>query len=110
MLFGGYTPIILAELSSVVRRASCIVRQHLKTNIQTSFSINILHLQFLNFTLSMTWHQGLRIIKLGQVEFPRWPPLLKIAEITKSIFLQNHWIFLAEFWHGVSMEHRYSEL
>ena len=152
-------------------RASCIVCQHLKTNIQTSFSIKLLHLQFSNFTWSMTCHQGLRIIgggrvvrrcwvnfqcrgvllicmivgqgptalevgagggcldiftlvypfpplspslwetaryrlkyclkgplnpkqptnqlriiKLGQVEYPRWPPLLKIAKITKSTF------------------------
>ena len=65
----------------------------LETNIQTSFSIKLLHLQF----SSMTCHQGLRIRKLGQVENPRWPPLLKIAKITKSTFLQNHWIFLAEF-------------
>ena len=70
----------------MVRRASCIVRQHLKTNIQTSFSIKLLHLQFSNFTWSMTSHQGLRNIKLGQVEYPRWPPLLKIAKITKSTF------------------------
>ena len=69
-----------------MRRASCIVRQHLKTNIQTSFSIKLLHLQFSNFTWSMTCHQGIRIIKLGQVEYPRWPPLLKIAKITKSTF------------------------
>ena len=66
--------------------ASCIIRQHLKTNIQTSFSIKLLHLQFSNFTWSMTCHQGIRIIKLGQVEYPRWPPLLKIAKITKSTF------------------------
>ena len=69
-----------------MRRASCIVRQHLKTNIQTYFSIKLLHLQFSNFTWSMTCHQGLRIIKLGQVEYPRWPPFLKIAKITKSTF------------------------
>ena len=69
-----------------MRRASCIVRQHLKSNIQTSFSINI---QFSNCTWSMTWHQGLRIIKLGQVEYPRWPPLLKVAKITKSTFFSR---------------------
>ena len=41
----------------------------------------------------------------------------KMAAITKNskkeqnqLFLQNRWIFLAEFWHGISMEHRYSEL
>ena len=69
-----------------MRRASYVVRRHLKTNIQTSFSIKLLHLLFSNFTWSMTWHQGLRIIKLGQVEYPRWPPLLQIAKITKSTF------------------------
>ena len=78
--------LFLAELQSVVRRASCIIGQQLKTNIQTSFSIKLLHLQFSNFTWSMTCHQGLRIIKLGQVEYPKWPPLLKIAKITKSTF------------------------
>ena len=66
--------LFLAELKSIVHRASCVVRRHLKTNIRASFSIK----------LSMTLHQGLRIIKLGQVEYPRWPPLLKIAKITKS--------------------------
>ena len=78
--------LFLAELQSVVRRASGIVCQHLKTNIQTSFSIKLLHLQISNFTWRMTWHQGLRIIKLGQDEYPRWRPLLKIAKITKSTF------------------------
>ena len=38
----------------------------------------------------------------------------KMAAITKNnknqLFFQNRWIFLAEFWHGISMEHRYSEL
>ena len=38
----------------------------------------------------------------------------KMAVITKNSknnkLLQNHWIFLAEFWHGISMEHRYSEV
>ena len=28
--------------------------------------------------------QGFRIVKLGQVKNPRWPPLLKIAKTTKS--------------------------
>ena len=23
--------------------------------------------------------------------------------------LQNHWIFLAKFWHGISMKHRFSD-
>ena len=32
-----------------VRRAACVDRQHLKTNIQTSSSIKLLDLQFLNF-------------------------------------------------------------
>ena len=81
--------LFLAELQSVVRCASCIVGQHFKTNIQKSFSTKLLHLQFSNFTRSMTWHQGLRMIKLGQVQYPRWPPLLKIANITKSTFSQE---------------------
>ena len=85
-------------LAVIVRHASCIIRQHLKTNIQASFSIKLFHLQFSNFTWSMTWHQGLRIIKLGQVEYPRWPPLLKIAKITKSTSsLEPLDIFGAEF-------------
>ena len=50
-----------------------------------------------------------QIVKLGQVKYPRWPPLLKIAKVTKSTS-PNHWIFLAKFWHGISIEHRYSEL
>ena len=58
----------------------------------------------------MTCQQGLRIIKLGQVEYPRWPPLLKIAKVTKSTFSPELLNILAEFWHGISMEHRYSEL
>ena len=56
MLFGDYSPIIFSGV--IVRYASC----------------------------GMTCHQALRIIKLGQVEYPRWPPLLKIAKITKSVF------------------------
>ena len=79
-----------------------------------SGSIKLLHLQFSNFTWSMICHQGLRIIKLGQVEYPRWPPLLKIAKKKKKkknqLFLQNRWIFLAEFCHGISMENKYLEL
>ena len=41
----------------------------------------------------------------------------KMAAITKNsknnninFFLQNRWILLAEVWHGILMEHRYSEL
>ena len=70
----------------------------LETNIQTSL-----------FYMEHDLPPRSQIVKLGQVEYPRWPPLLKIAKIIKSIFLQNRWIFLAEFWHGISMEHRYSE-
>ena len=86
MLFGDYSPIIFSGV--IVRCASCVMHRppELKTNIQTSFSIKLSHLQFSNYTWSMTCHQGLRIIKLGQVEYPRWPPLLKIAKITKSTF------------------------
>ena len=38
----------------------------------------------------------------------------KMAAVTKNsknkINLQNHWLFLAEFRHGISVKHRYSEL
>ena len=85
-MFGDYSPIIFSGVIVRCGRVLCIVRQHLKTNIQTSFSIKLLHLQFSNFTWSTTCHQCLRIIKLGQVEYPRWLPLLKIAKITKSTF------------------------
>ena len=41
----------------------------------------------------------------------------KMAAVTKNnkkqqnkVLLQNHWILLAEFWHGISVKHRYSEL
>ena len=64
-----------------VPSASCLVRNHLKTNIQTWSSIKVLDLQFSNLTWGMTWLQGLRIVKLGQVEYPRWPLLLKIAKL-----------------------------
>ena len=53
--------------------------------------------------------QGLRIVKLGQVEYPRWPLLLKIVKTTKSTY-QETLDILAEFWHGISVKHRYSEL
>ena len=86
-------------------RASCIVGQHLKTNIQTSFSIKLLHRQFSNFTWIMTWHQGLRVIKLGQVEYPRWPPLLKIAKITKSAFSPEP---TGYFWLNFGMEYEWN--
>ena len=82
----------------------------LKTNIQTSFFYKTIAHTVLKFYMEHDLPQGLRIIKLGQVEYPRWPPLLKIAEITKSTFSPDRWIFLAEFWHEISMEHRYSEL
>ena len=92
-----------------VRCVSCISCQHLKTNIQTS-SIKLLDIQFWNFTWSMTWLQGLRIVKLGQVEYGRWPLLLKIAKTTKSSSFPEPldifgWILA---WN--INEHRYSEL
>ena len=33
----------------------------------------------------------------------------KMAAITKNS-KNNRWIFLAKFWHGISVEHRYAEL
>ena len=41
--------------------------------------------------------------------------IFNMATITKNSknkisFSPESWIFLAEFWHGISMEHRYSEL
>ena len=37
-----------------VRRTSCVIRQHLNTNIQLSSSIELLDLQFSNYTWSMS--------------------------------------------------------
>ena len=53
----------------------CVVGLHMKTNIQTSFSIKLLYLQFSNFTWSMTWHQNYKIWS-GQIS--------KMATITKN--------------------------
>ena len=77
-------------------------------NNQTIFCLKPFHQLLSNFTRSIIRFQGLRIVELGQVEYPRWPPLRKIAKITQ-LLLQNHWTFLAEFWYGISMKHRFSE-
>ena len=37
--------------------------------------------------------------KIGSGRISKMAAITKIAKITKSIFLQNRWIFLAEFWH-----------
>ena len=57
----------------------------------------------LKFHMKHDLTQGLRIVNLGKVEHLRWPLLLKKVKI-------NHWIFLAKFWHGISMKDRYLEL
>ena len=48
--------------------------------------------------------------KIGSGRISRMPPLLKIAKITKSTSSPEPLEFLAEFWHGILMEHRYLEL
>ena len=60
----------------------------------------------LKFHMEHDLISDLRIVKLGQVEYPRWPLFLKIAR-KNQLLIRNHQVLIAEFRHGLSMEHRY---
>ena len=70
--------LFLAELQSVVRRASCIVREHLKTNIQTSFSIKNIPPTVLKFYMEHDLAPGSQNYKIGSGR------ISKMAAITKN--------------------------
>ena len=55
-------------------------------NFKQLFFLKPLRQLLSNFTWSMIRLQGFRIINLGEVKNPRWPPLLKIAKPSKSTF------------------------
>ena len=93
-----------------MRRASCIVRQHLKTNIQLFFYKTIAP-TVLKFYMEHDLLPGSQNYKTGSGRISKMAAITKKNKNNKiKFFLQNRWIFLAEFWHGISMEHRYSEL
>ena len=52
---------------------------------------------------------GSQNYKIGSGRISKMAAVTKIAKHQNQL-LQNHWIHLTEFWHGISMEHRYSEL
>ena len=54
--------------------------------LQTTFSLKPSHRLLSDFTRSMIGLQGFRIVNLGQVKNPRWPPLLNIAITKKNFF------------------------
>ena len=86
MLFGDYSPVIFSGV--IVRCASCVMHRPstLENKYSNIFFYKTIAPTVLKFYMEHDLYQGLRIIKLGQVEYPRWPPLLKIEKITKSIF------------------------
>ena len=110
--FGGYTPVIFSRV--IVRCASTLVRPCLST-LENKY-LNIFFYKtnaptVLKFYMKYDLAPGSQNYKIGS----GW--IYKIAAITKNsknnkiiFFSRTTGYFLAEFWHGISMEHRYSEL
>ena len=82
ILFGGCTPIIFSRV--IVRCASCVM--HHSSALENIFFYKTVAPIVLKFYMEHDLAPGLKIIKLDEVEFPRWPSLLKITNITKSTF------------------------
>ena len=94
-----------------MRRASCIVRQHLKTNIQTTFLYKTIAPTVFKFDMKHDLPPGSQNYKIGSGRISKMAAITKNSKNNKiNFFLLNRRIFLAEFWHGISMEHRYLEL
>ena len=65
----------------------------------------------LKFYMEHDLPPGSQNYKIGSGRISKMAAITKNSKNNKiNFFLQNRWIFLAEFWHGISMEHRYLEL
>ena len=64
----------------------------------------------LKFYMEHDLPPGSQNYKIGLGRISMMAAITKNSKLKKKLFLQNRWIFLAEFWHGISMEHGYSEL
>ena len=90
----------------IVSCASCIIRQHLKTNIQTSFSIKLAPTN-LKFYMEHDLPPGSQNYKIGSGRISKMAAITKNSKNNKIDFFSRTARY---FWHGISMEHRYSEL
>ena len=72
----------------IVRCASCVMLRQLTLENKYSniFFYKTISPTVLKFYMEHDLAPGSQNYKLGQVEYTRWPPLLKIAKITKSTF------------------------
>ena len=65
----------------------------------------------LKFYMEHELAPGSQNYKIGSGRISKMAAITKNSKNNKTnFFFQNRWIFLAEFWHGILMEHRYSEL
>ena len=65
--------------------AKCKSTQAFKS-IQMTYSLKQPHRWFSNHICSMMMLQGFKLIKISPVENPKWPLMLKMAELVKSTF------------------------
>ena len=81
--------------------SACLVRRPLTLENKYSniFFYKTTGPTVLKFHMKHDLTHGLRIVKLGKVEYPRWPLLLKKEKQQNKLLLQNHCIFLAQFSH-----------
>ena len=110
ILFGDYSPIIFSRVIDLC--ALCVM--HRPSTFENKYS-NIFFYKTIAPTILKMYMKhdlppGSQNYKIGPGRISKMAAITKNSQNSKINFLQNHWIFLAEFWHGISMEHRYSEL
>ena len=64
----------------------------------------------LKFHMEHDLPPGSQNYKIGSGRISKMAAITKNSKITKSTFSPEPLDILAEFWHGISMGHRYSEL
>ena len=88
-----------------MRRASCIVRQHLKTNIQTSFPIKTIAPTVLKFYMEHDLPPGSQNYKIGPGRISKMTAITKNSKNNKINFFSRT---AGYFWLNFGMEYQWN--
>ena len=96
----------------IVRCASCLMHRPstLKNKYSNIFFYKTIAPSGLKFYMEHDLPPRSQNYKIGSGLISMMAAITKNSKNNNQLFLQNRWIFLAEFWLGISIEHRYSEL